>query len=194
MVAAPAVVSLLRSTDDPVLLDLRVDWRFVAFIAGMTVLCTALLGLAPAFRASSVDPMTALKANRGRASARARTMRAFVVMQVAFSLIVLFVGGLLVQSFLKLSSVNPGFATSDVLLVSWEAVQHVERNQQRAAVLQVLDRLRDLPGVTAVSAAEGNVLGRFGYTIPVPGTARETIEANLSRVTPGFFETMTISL
>ena len=120
-VAAPAVVSMLRSADDPVLLDLRVDWRFVAFISGMTLLSGALLGLAPALRASRVEPMTALKATGGRTSARARAMRPFVVIQVAFSLIVLFVGGLLVRSFVTLSSVNPGFAMSDVLLVSWEA-------------------------------------------------------------------------
>jgi hypothetical protein len=73
-------------------------------------------------------------------------------MQVAFSLIVLFVGGLPVRSFVKLSSVNPGFEMSNVLLVSWEAVQRLEPNQQRAALLQVLDRLRDLPGV-AIGAA-----------------------------------------
>jgi predicted permease len=193
-VAAPGVVSLLRSTDDPVLLDLRVDWRFVAFISGVTVLSSALLGLAPALRAARVEPMTALKATGARTSVSARTMRPFVVIQVAFSLIVLVVGGLLVQSFVKLSSVNPGFATSDVLLVSWEAVQRMERNQQRAALLQVLDRLRDVPGVGAVSAAEGNVLSRFGYNVPVPGSASETIEVNLARVTPGFFETMKIPL
>ena len=122
-------------------------------------------------------------------------MRPFVVMQVAFSLIVLFVGGLLVRSFVKLSSVNPGFAMSDVLLVSWEAVQRMEPNQQRAALLQVLDRLRDLPGVAAVSAAEFNVLGRpWRHDIPVPGTARETIEATMAPVTPGYFETMKIPL
>jgi predicted permease len=184
-VAAPAVVSMLRSADDPVLLDLRVDWRFVAFISGMTLLSSALLGLAPALRASSVEPMTALKATGGRTSARARAMRPFVVMQVAFSLIVLFVGGLLVRSFVKLSSVNPGFATSDVLLVSWEAVQRLEPNQQRAALLQVLDRLRNVPGVA---------ISRLRYNVSVPGTARETIEATLARVTPGFFETMKIPL
>ena len=122
-------------------------------------------------------------------------MRPFVVIQVAFSLIVLFVGGLLVRSFVKLSSVNPGFATSDVLLVSWEAVQRMEPNQQRAALLQVLDRLRDLPGVAAVSAAEFNVLGRpWRNDVPVPGTARETIEATMAPVTPGYFETMKIPL
>jgi putative ABC transport system permease protein len=194
MVAAPAVVSLLRSADDPVLLDLRVDWRFVTFISGMTLLSSVLLGLAPALRASSVEPMTALKATGGRTSARARAMRPFVVMQVAFSLVVLFVGGLLVRSFVKLTSMDPGFATSDVLLVSWEAVQRMERDQQRAALLHVLDRLRDVPGVAAVSAAEDNVLSRFGYNIPVPGSASETIESTLARVMPGFFETMKIPL
>ena len=81
------------------LLDLRVDRRFVAFISGMTLLSGALLGLAPALRASSVAPMVALKATGGRMSSRARAMRPFVVIQVAFSLIVLFVGGLLVRSF-----------------------------------------------------------------------------------------------
>jgi predicted permease len=115
-------------------------------------------------------------------------------MQVAFSLVVLFVGGLLVRSFVTLTSMDPGFATSDVLLVSWEAVQRMERNQQRAALLHVLDRLRDVPGVTAVSAAEDNVLSRFGYNVPVPGSASEIIESTLARVTPGFFETMKIPL
>jgi putative ABC transport system permease protein len=194
MVAAPAVVSMLRSADDRVLLDLRVDWRFVGFISGMTLLSSAFLGLIPALRASSVEPMTALKGSGGRASARARAMRPFVVMQVAFSLTILLVGGLLVRSFVNLSSVSPGFATSNVLLASWEAVQRLEPNQQRAAQLQVLDRLRDVPGVVAVSAAEDNVLSRFRYNVPVPGTARETIEATLARVTPGFFETMQIPL
>jgi predicted permease len=192
--AAPAVVSMLRSADDPVLLDLRIGWRFVAFIGGMTVLSSAVLGLAPALRASAVVPMTALKAAGGRTSARARAMRPFVVMQVAFSLIVLFVGGLLVRSFVKLSGVNPGFATSDVLLVSWEAVEGIEPHRQRAELLQLLGRLRDLPGVAAVSAAEGNVLGRLGYDLPVPGSTSETIEANLARVMPEFFETMKIPL
>ena len=84
---------------------------------------------------------------------------------------------------------------SDVLLVSWEAVQRLEPNQQHAALLQVLDRLRDLPGVAAVSAAEFSVLGRpWRNDFPLPGTARETIEATMAPVTPGYFETMKIPL
>jgi predicted permease len=193
--AAPAVVGMLGSADDPVWLDLRVGWRLVAFISGMTLLGSALLGLAAALRASNVEPMAALKASGGRASARARDMRPFVVMQVAFSLIVLFVGGLLIRSFVRVSGVNPGFAMSDVLLVSWEAVQRLEPHQQRAALLQVLDRLRDLPEVAEVSAAEFNVLGRaWRNHLLVPGAARDAIEVTMAPVTPGYFETMKIPL
>jgi predicted permease len=195
VIAAPAVVGMLRSVDDPVLLDLRVDWRFGVFICAMALLSSAVLGLVPALRASSVEATASLKATGGRTSARARAMRPFVVMQVAFSLIVLFVGGLLVRSFVKLSTVNPGFAVSDVLLVSWEAVQRLEPQQERTALLQVIDRLRARPDVAGVSAAEFNVLGRpWRSDIAVPGTSRERIEVTMAPVTPGYFETMKIPL
>ncbi len=52
---------MLAPPDDPVHLDLRVDWRLAAVAGGLTLLTTALFGLAPALRASSVAPMTALK-------------------------------------------------------------------------------------------------------------------------------------
>jgi putative ABC transport system permease protein len=99
-----------------------------------------------------------------------------------------------VRSFVTLSSVNPGFAVSGVLLVSWEAAQGVKPQQQRAAVLQVLDRLRDLPGVDAVTAAEDTVHSRLRYDVPLPGSRHEMLEVNLARVAPGFFETMRIPL
>ena len=195
MLEAPAVVSMLTSADDPVLLDLRIDWRLLAFIGGMTMLCSTLFGFVSALRASRVKLMTGLKASGVRTSARTEAVRPFVMMQVAFSLIVLFVGGLLVRSFVKLTSVNPGFEVSDVLLVSWEAGGRLEPSQQQAALLQVLDRLRHLPGVAAVSAAEFNVLGRpWRHVIPVPGSAREGIEVTMAPVTPGYFETMKIPL
>ena len=143
--AAPAVVGMLAPAGDPVNLNLRLDWRVMAVAAGLTLLTTALFGLAPALRASQVAPMTALKTGGGRSGVRAGVMRPFVAMQVAFGLVVMFVGSLLVMSFAKLSSVNPGFAASNVLLLSLETVQRVDQKQQRAALLQVLDRLRERP-------------------------------------------------
>jgi predicted permease len=194
-VAAPAVVGILAPPDDPVRLDLRLDWRVLAFAGGLTLLTTALFGLVPAVRASGVSPIAALKTGGGRPGTRAGVMRPFVTMQVAFGLVVLFVGSLLVLSFARLSAVQPGFATSDVLLLSLDTVRRVDANQQRAALLQVLDRLGTVPGVQAVSSAEFNVLGRaWTNDVRVPGTPHETIETTVAPVTPGYFETMKIPL
>ena len=85
-VVGPAVVSMLASADDPVQLDLRVGWRLAAFAGGLTLLTTALFGLAPALRASSVSPIAALKTGGGRSGVRAAVMRPFVAAQVAFGL------------------------------------------------------------------------------------------------------------
>lgn len=195
MVAAPALVREIRSANDAVWLDLHFGWRSFALISGLALLSSALLGLAPALRASSSDPLAALKTASGRTTAPLRAMRPFVVMQVAFSLLVLFVGGLLVRSFVNVSRVNLGFATSDVLLVSWDPIQRLEWHQQHAALIRVLDRLRDVPGVAAVSAAEFNVFDRaWRNTLVIPGATNETIEAAMSPVTPGYFETMRIPL
>ena len=76
----------------------------LAFAGGLTLLTTALFGLMPAVSASGVSPITALKSGGGRQGTRIGVMRPFVAMQVAFGLIVLFVGSLLVLSFARLSS------------------------------------------------------------------------------------------
>ena len=194
-VAAPSVVGMLASADDPVLLDLRANWRLAALAGGLVVLTTALLGIVPALRASVVAPMGAMKRGGPRAAARAGVMRPFVALQVAFGLAVLFVGSLLVLSFARLSSVDPGFATSRVLLVSIEPLQRVDPELQRAALRRVIDRLRALPGVEAASSAEYSPLGRaWTHYVRVPGTATGTIEATMAPVTDGFFETMRIPI
>jgi predicted permease len=189
---APTVVGMLAPSEDPVHLNLGLDWRMAGFGALLTVVAAAIFGLVPAVRASGVAPMTAMKTD-SRSGSRARVMRPFVATQVAFSVVVLFVGGLLVASFARISSVNPGFAAADVLLVSVESVRRVEPAERRAELLQVLERLRQVPGVQAASAAEFNVLGRaWTYNVPVPGSAHETIEATMSPVLPGLLETMRI--
>ncbi len=190
-VAAPAVVAMLGVSEDPVQLTLPFDWRLIAVAALLTLTMTALFGVAPAVRASATAPMTALKV--GGRSTRAGVMRLFIVAQVAFGLAVLFVGGLLVLSFARLASVQPGFATSNILLLSLETTRRADPNEQREALVQALDRLRNVPGVQAVSSAEFNALGRaWTRSFRVPGKEYETFEATVQPVTPGYFETMQI--
>ncbi len=192
----PMVVGMLAPPSDPVALDLRVDWPVLAFAGAATLLVTMLFGLAPALRASGVAPVTALASGGVRSGTRTRVMRPFVAAQVAFSLAVLFVGSLLVLSFARLSSVNPGFATSDVLLVSVEPTGPVDAERQRAALFEVLDRLRTVPGVRDASSSELNLLGR-AWThggVRVPGTEHDFIESTMLPVTDGFIETMGVPL
>jgi predicted permease len=192
-IAAPVIVGMLAQADDPVHLDLAVDWRLAAFASCLTLLTTALFGLAPALRASNVAPVTALKSDGARGGARAGIMRPFVALQIAFSLVVLFVGSLLVLSFNKLTHVNPGFAASNVLLVSVETVQRLQPAEQRRSLFQALDRIRQVAGVQTASLAEFNVLGRaWTQVVRVPGTQYDTVETTVAPVSAGFFETMNI--
>jgi putative ABC transport system permease protein len=189
--AAPQVVAMLTPPEDPVFLDLEFNWRILAVAGGLTLLVTTLFGLAPALRASGVAPVTTLKSG-GRTLTKAGAMRPFVAVQVGFALMVLFVGGLLVLSFARLATVNPGFATSDVLLLSLETVQRIDPPQQRAALVQALDRLRGMPGVEAVSSSEFTTLGRpWTHYVRFPGT-RQDLEATMAPIMPEFLETMRI--
>jgi predicted permease len=191
--AAPAIVAMLASADDPVSLDLVVNWRLAAVVAGLTVVLTALFGIAPALGASHVAPMTALRAGGLRSGVRVGMMRPFVAVQVAFSLAILFVGGLLVLSFARLSSLNPGFSVSNVLLLSLETSRRVDPAEQRAALGRVLDRLRSVAGVESVASGDFNLIGRaWTHGFRVPSTEFDRVETTMAPVTAEFFETMRI--
>src|SRR5262249_51949498 len=101
--AAPVVVALLAPPDHPVRLILDLDWRALAFGIGLTVAVTLLFGLAPAIRASCVKPVSALKGGDDPRSRR-RAMNLMIAAQMGFCLLVLFLAGLFVATFERLSS------------------------------------------------------------------------------------------
>jgi predicted permease len=192
--AAPTIVTLLASIDDPLSLDLGINWRVAAFAGALIVVATALFGLAPALHASRVAPMAVLRsAGERMASGRRKAMRPFVMAQIAFGMIVLFVGGLLMMSFVRLSRVSPGFASADVLLLSLDGSRKETVGPRRAAAFEAIDRLRGTPGVEAAGAAEFNILGQaWTHTFQPPGTQYGGIETNMKPVSDGFFEAMSI--
>src|SRR5262245_8586190 len=91
------LVALLRTNNDPVFLNLAQDWRVLGFAAALAVLTCLLFGLAPAIRATRMDPGAVMKSGgRGMTASRERfsLRRAITVTQVALSL-VLVAGALL---------------------------------------------------------------------------------------------------
>jgi predicted lysophospholipase L1 biosynthesis ABC-type transport system permease subunit len=112
----PAVVSRLLPTGKTAYLDLGLDWRALGLVALIGASATALVGLIPAFRSSSVSPGDVLKAGSDRHSTRRGLLRPLVAAQAAFSVTVLFTGGLLLLSFHRLSTLDLGFFRSGIVL------------------------------------------------------------------------------
>jgi putative ABC transport system permease protein len=195
---APLIVNLLSPSDYPAYLDLHVDWRMLAFVVFIGVATTVLFGLAPALRASAVAPHEALKAGGGKQSGRIGILRPLLAAQVGFSFVVLFVGGLLLVSFQKLTNVDLGFSKTGVVLVSIQA-QKLEPEKARAIGLQLLEHVRQLPNVQAASlSAQGLIAGNFAWVMTPPirfaGRDLEPVRPRYLAVSPGFFETMQIRL
>jgi len=188
---APLVVSMLGPADDPVRLILDADWRAVGFGVALTVVVTFLFGLAPALRASSVKPMSAFKGGEDPHTRR-HLMNSLVAAQMAFCVLVLFVAGLFVSTFERLSNRPLGFSQKGILLLETD----FSVKQPQVVQMQVAERLRQVPGVESVSLARWGLLTGNGWisAVRVAGRPIEVRSPYFLSVSPGFFETMRIGL
>jgi hypothetical protein len=129
--ASRALVTQLSSAA-PVVLDLSLDGRVLAFTAATMIATVILFGLAPALRATRVAPMDALKAHgRGpTGDARAYVSNGLLVAQVALSLLLVVAAGLFVRTFAQLTRVSLGFDRDRVLwmMVTAPTVPAADRN------------------------------------------------------------------
>jgi predicted permease len=119
-------------------------------------------------------------------------MHGMIAAQVAFCFLVLFVAGLFVATFERLSNKPTGFSAERLLLL--ETVAH--HPQPAAYWDQVEDHLRSMPGVEGVSQAVWPLLGGNSWndSISVNGGAPSVDLAYFLNVSPGFFGTMRIPL
>jgi predicted permease len=196
--AAPVIVNRLSPSNYPAYLDLRLDWRTILFVASIGVGTVILFGIAPALRASGVSPHDAIRAG-GRQSARLGVLQPLFAAQVGFSFMVLFVAGLLLLSFQKLTSVDLGFSSSGVAIYHLKSKVRRDAAQERLAQMQLLDSLRRAPGVQAAGLTQTALMaGDFGFvmTPPVrfPGRGPERPWPRFVGISPGFLETMRVRL
>ncbi len=192
---APSMVRLMSTTGDPTYLDVHPDSRVFAFLAFVSLLTTLLFGMAPALRASAARPLDALRGN-GRPSARIGLLRPVLAAQVAFSFVVLFVAGLLLTSFYKLTSVDLGFSQKNLLLFDM-APPGAAGERARVVQSEVLDRLRHFPGVQGAATSRFALMGgAMTPTVDPPirfaGARVERTRPQFLTVSPGFFATMQI--
>jgi predicted permease len=189
--SAPFVVGRINPPDNPARLSLPADWRVFGFGLALTLGVTFLFGLAPALRASAVKPASALKGGDDPHSRR-RLMHALIAVQVAFCFLVLFVAGLFVATFDRLSNQPTGFSTQRLLTLDAVA----EPAQPPAYWGQVAEHLRAVPGVEAVALANQPLLSGYSSNdgVSVDGAPPTDVLAYFLKVSPGWIDTMRIPL
>jgi putative ABC transport system permease protein len=145
--------------------EIRPDLGALGFTLGISCLTVLVFGLAPAVQGSKPHLNESLK--EGRASqnqiGRGTLRNAFVVGEIALTLILLVGAGLLIKSFDRLTRVEPGFASSGVLSVRVELPRsrYGELTVARNFYQRLLERVSALPGVTAVGLTNHRPLDGF---------------------------------
>ncbi len=187
-------------------------------VLGITVLLSLttvlLFGWAPAVLASRVNLAERLKGiSRGFTLSSGRIFQWLVATEVALALVLFLGAGLLLNSFIRLTSVELGFDRDHVLAVTVDLpraqISKYGTGEGQIPVGDVHDRLiaavEAIPGVTGSSILVGSrraglpLVGRGGTDITVEDRHRPGVEQGLSgffwtNVSPGYFELMGIPL
>src|SRR5580658_1063898 len=189
--SGPFVVSMINPPDNPARLLLPADWRVLGFGMVLALGVTLLFGLIPALRASAVNPVNALKGGEDPHS-KGRLMHALIALQVAFCFLVLFVAGLFVATFQRLSHESTGFSADRLLVLDTVA----KSPQPEEFWEQTAEHLRSVPGVETVALADSPLLGGSSWNnfISVNGEPPNGVLAYMRAVSPGWLDALKIQL
>ena len=199
LVLSRFLVAFLSTTDNPVFLDLVPDWRVLGFAAGLAVLTCLLFGLAPAIRATRMEPGAVIKGGgRGMTASRERfsLRRALVIAQVALSLVLVAGALLFSRSLSNLLTVDTGFRQDGVLIagVNFRRL-NLPPDRFEAFNDEFLYRLRAIPGVESAGIGMTPLGDSGGNSVWMDGTdARQGKDVSRSRVGHDYFKTLQIPL
>ena len=133
----------------PRLDSIHMDGSVLLFTFALSIVTTAVFGLVPSFQVSQLDPQQALQQGTARVTARGVLRQVFVVVEIALSLILLIGAGLMLRSFHRLISVNPGFSTGHILTMTMftSPAKYSETQKRAGYFARLLDEIRTVPGV-----------------------------------------------
>jgi len=175
---------------------LSLNWRVLAFSIAVSLLTGILFGLAPAWRATSLDLATALKQGRRSTGAVSRLSKSLVVAQVALSLLLLIGAGLFIRTLYNLQRVNLGFNQENLLLFALQPQQGGYKDERLIQFYQQLfGRLDNMPGVRAATFGRIPIISDYLWNTNVllPGeTLWTAVEHTTNRqmVRENYFTTM----
>ena len=184
-----------------------IDARVMAFCLGLSLVSTLGIGLVPALRFSGAAFGEGLALHAGEARTtgdrQGERLRALLVAaQIAMTLVLLIGAGLLIHSFVLLTSVSPGFELSgrdglvQTVKVTLPERLYDEPERIHAFARGVLDRIQYLPGVKSASLINSApfgmmfIRGDFG----IEGQPKPKLDAGKPKIGAGYFKTMGIPL
>jgi putative ABC transport system permease protein len=186
-----------QPADIPRLDEVGVNAAVVSFTFAIALATSLAFGALPALQFSGKRLPSALReSTRGGASGGGHRMRAaLVVAEMALAVVLLIGAGLLIRSFIQLTRVNPGFRADQALSfrVTLQGEKYKQDEPTRIRVAEFEERLRALPGVTAVAATSvlplsgrGAMLG-FAVEGAPPPPANVNPEIAVASITPDYF-------
>jgi predicted permease len=194
------IVAALPALPFPVNVSVALDLRAVLFTATLVFGAALLSGLAPALQASKADVVPALK-DDAQAPARVRLRHAFVVAQVACSILLVVVAGLFVRALQAAGASDPGFDRCGVELASLDlSMAGYTGTTGLQFVRELAERVRALPDVQAASIATsvpgGFEVQRRGVTVPdvTPPDGARAFGVDWNNVEPGYFAALRIPI
>ncbi|MPZ19611.1 MAG: FtsX-like permease family protein [Luteitalea sp.] len=206
-VAISFTLPLVPQSVLPRLGGIVIDARVMAFCLGLSLVSTLLVGLVPALRVGGATFGEGLALNAGatrttgdRQGERLRTL--LVAAQIAMTLVLLIGAGLLIHSFVRLTSVSPGFESSggdgvvQTVRVTLPEDLYDGPDRMHAFARGVLDRIQYLPGVTSASVINSAPFGMMFIqgSFEIEGQPKPTLAAGTPKIDAGYFKTMGIPL
>jgi predicted permease len=180
---------------------LSVDGAVLLFAFALSVAAAIAFGLLPSLRASAKLDMLAIRGSAG-APGRQRLNRGLVAFEIASSVILLTAAALSIESFLRLSRVDPGFDAERTLVVAVSTPDgaYSEGEPKRQLFRKLYDDLGSIPGVEEVGSIHILPLESNNWNFPfypegrTLGPADTPPVANFRVVSPGYFRAMGIPL
>lgn len=181
--------------------SVTLDLNILLFTLGISLLTGLLFGLIPALSAARPNLVSALNESGSRSGIGVRSgkLRSILVIgEMALTVVLVIGAGLLIRTFLKLQSVDPGFAMHNVISMSMSVSG--SRFQTTAPVAQIVregtDRLLAIPGVAGVGVSNClPMAGGFGMGFDVVGRPKgEPSGAGFYSTSWGYFDALKIPI
>jgi len=157
------LASLRFPTTMPLWIVTRLDMRVLIFCTVVSVISGIIFGLVPAWHALKADLSGTLKAGDSAPAGKRRRFQmrnVLVVGQVAVSMLLLLISGLLVKDFASLAMGRAGFQTANVLLMTLDpALARYQEPQGKLFYRQLVERAQQIPGVRTAALGQHVPLG-----------------------------------